>query len=388
MVENGGHSLELTIVMPCLNEAETLEACIAEAMQAIRDGRIEGEVVVADNGSTDGSVEIAINSGARVIHVKKRGYGSALIEGCRAARGKYVMMGDADRSYDFGEASEFVAKLREGYDLVMGNRFRGKIEPGAMPWKNRYIGNPILTGIGRLFFRAPVADFHCGLRAFSKAAFEQMDLQTTGMEFASEMVIKASLLGMKTCEIPIVLRPDGRSRQPHLRPWRDGWRHLRFMLLYSPRWLFLYPGILLMSVGLALGTWLMPNPHTIGSVVLDVHTMFFAMIVALMGYQAFCFGVTTKIYAVTHGLHPKRRFPFQIFRYFNLEVGLAIGATVLFAGFAGLGCSVYYWDQHGFGPLNPSDVLRIIIPSAFLVLVGMQTLLTSFFLSMMGLKRK
>ena len=236
----------------------------------------------------------------------QRGYGAALIGGSIAARGKYILMGDADGSYDFRDAGKFLAKLREGNDIVMGNRFQGGIKPGAMPWKNRYIGNPVLTWIGRLFFRTPVSDFHCGLRAFSKPAFEKMDLRTTGMEFASEMVIKATLLKLHVAEVPTVLSPDGRSRSPHLRPWRDGWRHLRFMLLYSPRWLFLYPGLLLMILGFALAIWLIPSPQRIAGVVIDVHTLFFAMIFAVIGFQAVCFGVTTKIYAVTHGPAPLR----------------------------------------------------------------------------------
>jgi glycosyltransferase involved in cell wall biosynthesis len=380
--------LEMSLVIPCLNEAETLQGCVVQALETFRQHRIRGEVVVADNGSTDGSIEIASQAGARVVHVEQHGYGAALIGGILAARGQYILMGDADGSYDFREVPRFLAKLREGFDLVMGNRFKGGIRPGAMPWKNRYLGNPVLSGIGRLFFGSPASDFHCGLRAFSKAAFATMDMHTTGMEFASEMVIKASLLKLRVGEIPIVLSPDGRSRRPHLRPWRDGWRHLRFMLLYSPRWLFLYPGILLMVLGLALGAWVLPHSRTIGGVGIDVHTLFLAMIFALTGFQAVCFGLTTKIYAVTHGLHPPHAALQKAFQYLTLEVGLLIGGISLLAGSGGLIYSACHWVRHGLGPLNPTEMLRIVIPSAFLFLVGWQIVLTSFLLSILGIKQK
>ena len=388
MIDSSEMPLELSIVMPCLNEAETIEGCVKRSVETLRREGIAGEVLVADNGSDDGSRELAASAGARVVPVTARGYGAALIGGCTAARGRFILMADADGSYDFSQAPEFLRKLREGNDLVMGNRFRGQIKPGAMPWKNRYIGNPVLTTIGRLFFRTPVSDFHCGLRAFSKDAFEKLELCTTGMEFASEMVIKATLLKLRVAEIPTTLSPDGRSRRPHLRPWRDGWRHLRFMLLYSPRWLFLYPGILLMLAGLALTLWLLPRPQQIGHIVVDVHTMFVAMILAVVGFQAVCFGVTTKIYAVTHGLHPTNSFPMRIFRYFTLEVGLTVGVVCLLLGSSGLAYSVLAWGQQQFGPLEPSRMLRTIIPSAFLVIVGMQTICTSFVLSIMGMSRK
>jgi hypothetical protein len=380
--------LELSVVIPCLNEAETLAGCVVQALDTFREHHIRGEVVIADNGSTDGSIDIATKAGARVVPVRERGYGAALIGGILAARGQYVLMADADGSYDFREAPRFLAKLREGFDLVMGNRFQGGIRPGAMPWKNRYIGNPVLTGIGRLFFRSAASDFHCGLRAFSKAAFTTMDLHTTGMEFASEMVIKASLLQLRVAEIPIVLSPDGRSRRPHLRPWRDGWRHLRFMLLFSPRWLFLYPGIFLMVLGLALGAWVLPHQRTVGGVGIDVHTLFLAMIFALTGFQAICFGVTTKIYAVTNGLHPHHAALDAAFRYVTLESGLVAGAALLLIGSCGLIYSVWFWASRGLGPLNPAEMLRIIIPAAFLFLVGWQVVLTSLLLSILGIRRR
>src|SRR5271156_4878894 len=268
--------IELSVVMPCLNEAETLESCIRKAQQAMQSANIAGEVIVADNGSSDGSIEIAERLGARVVPVRTRGYGNALMGGIAAARGKYVVMGDADDSYDFGHIPRFLEQLRQGADLVMGNRFRGGIQKSAMPALHRYFGNPALSRLGRLFFRSGVGDFYCGLRGFRKDAYERMGLRTTGMEFATEMVVKAALLGMPIVEVPTTLSPDGRSRAPHLRTWHDGWRTLRFFLLYSPRWLFLYPGLTLMAAGTALGLWLLPASRQIGSVTFDVHTMVYA----------------------------------------------------------------------------------------------------------------
>src|SRR5919197_585369 len=265
--------VELSIVMPCLNEAETLTICIRKAKQSLREHSIAGEIIVADNGSHDGSQALAARMGVRLVHVQAKGYGNALMGGIAAARGKYVIMGDADDSYDFTSLGPFITKLRAGYDLVMGNRFKGGIQPGAMPVLHRYLGNPVLTGLGRLLFGSPCGDFHCGLRGFNKAAIMRLGLRTTGMEFASEMVVKATLYRLRIAEVPTTLSPDGRSRPPHLRSWRDGWRHLRFLLLYSPRWLFLYPGALLMLVGLVMMLWLLPNPRAIGYITLDVHTL-------------------------------------------------------------------------------------------------------------------
>ncbi|HEV2722568.1 MAG TPA: glycosyltransferase family 2 protein, partial [Thermoanaerobaculia bacterium] len=279
-------TIELSIVMPCLNEAETIEVCVAKARRFLDTSGIDGEVVVADNGSRDASREIAGRAGARVVDVGERGYGSALQGGIAAARGRYVIMGDADDSYDFSALAAFVEKLRGGADLVMGDRFAGGVLPGAMPPLHRWLGNPVLSGIGRLFFRSPVRDFHCGLRGFSKAAYERMELRTTGMEFASEMVVKATLLGMRVDEVPIVLHPDGRSHPPHLRSWRDGWRHLRFLLLYSPRWLFLYPGFVLMLLGAVVAGWLLPRPRTLGGVTFDVQTLLYAGMAIVIGFQA------------------------------------------------------------------------------------------------------
>ncbi|HUJ71047.1 MAG TPA: glycosyltransferase family 2 protein, partial [Verrucomicrobiae bacterium] len=290
-------NVELSIVMPCLNEAETLATCIQKAQQWLAANHVEGEVVVADNGSTDGSREIAARLGAHVEPIATRGYGSALQGGIQAAKGRFIIMGDADDSYDFGNLQPFLDKLREGYELVMGNRFLGGIEPGAMPPLHRYLGNPVLTGIGRLFFRSPCRDFHCGLRGFNREAILKLDLRTTGMEFASEMVVKATLNKLKVTEVPTTLSPDGRSRPPHLRSWRDGWRHLRFLLLYSPRWLFLYPGFGVMLVGLLGGLWLLRGPLTVGNVGFDVQTLLYCAAAVIIGFQAVVFAVFTKIFA-------------------------------------------------------------------------------------------
>lgn len=378
--------VELSIVMPCLNEARTIAACVRQAQAALSDANLVGEIIVADNGSTDGSQEIARAEGARVVPVAARGYGHALQAGVGAAQGRFILMGDADCSYDFGHAGRFAAELRKGYDLVMGNRFKGGIKPGAMPWKNRYIGNPILTAIGRLFFRCPSSDFHCGLRAFTKAAYERMELRTGGMEFASEMVIRATLLGLRITEIPTTLSPDGRDRAPHLRPWRDGWRHLRFMLLFSPRWLFLYPGVMLMVAGAALGGRLVLGPLQIGDVSLDVHTLFFCACAVLIGFQSALFAVLTKVFAIESGLAPRDPAFARWMDNVSLESGLVVGSLLFLSGLAISIFAVGYWSQRGFGELSPSVVLRWVIPGGTLLALGCQIVLGSFFLSVLGLK--
>ncbi len=378
-------SLELTIVMPCLNEAETLAGCVEEALRALREQNLSGEVIVADNGSTDGSQEIATRLGARVVPVSEKGYGRALQGGIAAARGRFILMGDSDGSYDFTHASRFVEKLREGYDLVMGNRFLGGIQPGAMPWKNRYLGNPLLSGIGRLFFRCPIGDFHCGLRAFSRDAFNRLELRTAGMEFASEMVIKATLFGLRITEIPTTLRPDGRSRPPHLRPWRDGWRHLRFMLLFSPRWLFLQPGLALFFGGLLAGALLIRGPLRIGSIAFDVHTLIFAAMSVLIGFQAVTFAIFTKIFAINSGLLPADPRLARPLRWFNLERGLAFGAVLALAGLALSFHAVGVWSGHSFGNLAPGELLRLVIPGSGFIMLGCQVMLVSFLLSILDL---
>jgi len=378
--------LELTIVMPCLNEAETLATCIRKAKRYLEVSGVAGEVVVGDNGSTDGSQEIAVREGARVVEVALRGYGAALHAASLAARGRYIIMGDSDDSYDFLRLQPFVDRLREGFDLVMGNRFSGGISAGAMPWKNRYLGNPVLTGVGRLFFRCPARDFHCGLRGFSAEAFRRMDLRTTGMEFASEMVIKSTLLGLKITEVPTTLGKDGRSRPPHLRPWRDGWRHLRFMLLYSPDWLFLYPGLLLLTVGALVGGWLLPGPRHVLGVELDVHTLLYAALAVIVGFQAVAFASFTKVFAAAEGLLPDGGRHRRLLDHVTLEAGLVVGLLLMALGLVGSLGEVLRWGREDFGPLDVRVTLRGVIPAVLALTIGLQVALSSFFLSILQLK--
>ena len=385
---SGEYTLELSIVMPCLNEAETLEICIQKALRSLRELDIAGEVIIADNGSTDGSQDIATRMGARVVPVAAKGYGSALMGGIIAARGVYIIMGDADDSYNFSNLGFFVHKLREGFDLVMGNRFQGGIKPGAMPPLHKYLGNPVLTWVGRLFFASPVGDFHCGLRGFRRDSILKLDLQTTGMEFASEMVVKASVYKLRITEIPTVLSPDGRSRPPHLRTWRDGWRHLRFLLLYSPRWLFLYPGTALMMWGLIIVVWLLPGTQKIGSISFDVHTLLYGAIAIIIGFQAVTFAFFTKIFAISEKFLPEDPKLNKIFHYVTLETGLIVGVTLILTGIVGSFLSLTIWSKTAFGSLDPSKTLRLVIPSLTCLTVGLQLVLSSFFLSVLGLKRR
>ena len=372
--------------MPCLNEVETLATCIRKARQAIEQDGLSAEIIVADNGSTDGSQAVARELGVRVVDVVRKGYGSALIGGIDAARGRFVIMGDADDSYDFTAIKPLVDRLREGYDLVVGNRFAGGIKPGAMVWSHRWIGNPVLTFISRVFFQTPVGDMHCGLRGFRKDAYERLRLQATGMEFASEMVIKASLQRMRITEVPVTLSPDGRSRPPHLRTWRDGWRHLRFMLLFSPRWLFLYPGLVLLVVGVGLSLALLPGPLRVGGARLDIHTMLVAGFLALLGYQLVLFAVFTKFFAIRVGFHPPHPALQRLFRYITLEVGLAAGALLALIGVVVLVIAVASWSRTGFGSLNPDVTMREVIPAVVLTALGTQTVFASFFVSILGIE--
>jgi glycosyltransferase involved in cell wall biosynthesis len=382
-------AVELTVLMPCLNEAQTLAACIRKARASIERLGIDGEVLVADNGSTDDSVRIALEEGARVVSVAERGYGAALYHGALDARGRYIIMADADDSYDFTKLDPFVAKLREGADLVMGNRFLGGIGEGAMPWKNRHIGNPALSGIGRLFFDCPVGDFHCGMRGFTREAFARMRLQTTGMEFASEMVIKATILDMRIAEVPTTLSRDGRSGQPHLRPWRDGWRHLRFMLLYSPRWLFLYPGLALMVAGAIVGGALLRGPVRVTAHLgFDVHTLLFAFAAIILGFQGVAFAVCARVYALNEGLLPRDPKLERWLGRFTLETGLAVGTLIMIAGLGGAAYAFLGWSRTGFGPLDPRLTLRTAIPAASAICLGGQVILTSFLLSFLGLRHR
>jgi glycosyltransferase involved in cell wall biosynthesis len=382
--------VELTILMPCLNEAETLARCIEKARLGLQRSGVSGEIVVADNGSTDGSQAIAEKLGARVVSVQEKGYGSALRGGVNAALGRWILMGDADDSYDFSEAGRFVEKFREGFDLVMGCRLPsggGKIMPGAMPWKNRWLGNPVLSFIGQLFFKCPARDFHCGLRGFTKAAFEKMDLQTTGMEFASEMVIKATLKQIKITEVPITLHKDGRSRPPHLKPWRDGWRHLRFMLIYSPRWLFLMPGLLFSAVGIILAAALSFNNISIGSIELTVGTLAMACMAIVVGFQLVAFAFYTKVFAIAEGLLPEDPKLARVFKVFALEKGIITGLLMLFAGGALFLYALWIWKRAHYGVLpSMEDNLRRLIPATTLMILGVQAIFSSFFMSVLGLK--
>ena len=380
--------IEVSVVLPCLNERETVGICVAKAVAALESSGIKGEVIVADNGSTDGSQELAQSAGARVVHVQHRGYGNALRGGIQAARGTYVLMADSDDSYDFAHIPRFVEQLRKGSELVMGNRFRGGIEKGAMPPLHRYLGNPVLTAIGRLFFRSPCKDFHCGIRAFRKLSYERMDIRSTGMEFASEIVVKASLLRMKVSEVPTTLSPDGRSHPPHLRTWHDGWRHLRFLLMYSPRWLFLYPGVASILFGFAAWVWLMPGPRRIGSVVFDVHTLAYGFGAMLVGFQLLAFAVFTKVFAITEGLLPEDPRLNRMFEYIKLETGLVVGALFVVLGIAGSIFAVSTWAHSSFGPITSEDLLRIVLFSVFALILGPQIIFSSFFLSILGLRRR
>lgn len=380
--------IELSIVMPCLNEAETLETCIKKAQSFFTTHSVNGEVVIADNGSTDGSIEIAERLGASVVHVTAKGYGNALKGGITAAKGKYVIMGDADDSYDFINLMPFLTKLREGYDLVMGNRFKGGIKKGAMPFLHKYLGNPVLSFIGRLFFKIKIGDFHCGLRGFSKEAFSKMNLKTSGMEFASEMIVKSKLNGLTFAEVPTILSPDGRSRPPHLNTWRDGWRHLRFLMLYSPAWLFLYPGVLFIILGTISSAFLINDRVTIMDVSFDVHTLLYSASLILVGFQFLVFYALTKVFAVEQGLLPKSNRYSKIFKYINLEKGLIIGFLLLFVGIYLSFSGFFTWKNTSFGDLKPVQMLRTIIPAIFTLLLGVQILLFSLFFSILGLRNQ
>ena len=383
-----GEPVELSIVMPCLNEAETVVTCVRKARAFLESRGISGEVLVADNGSTDGSQTLAETAGAVVVPVPERGYGSALAGGIKAARGRFVIMGDADDSYDFTALDPFVERLRAGEDLVMGNRFVGGISSGAMPVLHRFLGNPFLSFLGRLFFRSRCGDFYCGLRGFRREAILGLDLRTTGMEFALEMVVKSTLAALRVCEVPTTLSPDGRSTAPKLRTWRDGWRSLRFFLLYSPRWLFILPGLLLVGLGLGVGGWLLPGTRRIGSVNLDVHTLLYAATAVVVGFQALVFGVLTRVFAASEGLLPPSQRLERSLRWVSLEAGLVGGALLLTAGLAGSVWAVWAWEAAGFGNLDPFRMLRMVIPSVVAVTLGFELVLASFFLSVLRLRRR
>jgi len=381
----------LSVVLPCLNEADTLEVCIRKAQKGIENSGVSGEIIVADNGSTDASVEIAQRLGARIVHIKEKGYGNALMGGIEAARGKYVLMGDADDSYDLQEIPRFVNKLDENYELVMGCRLPGgggKVEKNAMPLLHRWWGNPMFSFMARLWFNAPFHDVHCGMRAFTKDFYKSLDQRCTGMEFATEMTIKASLYGHNITEIPITLYPDGRtSHPPHLKTFRDGWRHLRLYLVYTPRWLFLLPGIF--SILLGIISYALALPHlTIGGIRFDVHTLLFGSMFILCGYQAILFAFFTKTFAISEGLMPEDPKLNKLFEIINLEKGLIISGIMLVVGIILLLIAVNQWRLTGFGLLDYTQTMRRVIPGATLTALAVQTLFSSFFMSILGMKRK
>jgi glycosyltransferase involved in cell wall biosynthesis len=385
MTNPAPNSCELTILMPCLNEAETLEVCVRKARQFLEAHRIEGEVLIADNGSTDGSQELARAAGARVVDIPVKGYGAALLGGIEAAAGRFIIMGDSDDSYDFSNLMAFVERLRAGFDLVMGNRFEGGIKPGAMPPLHRYFGNPVLTGIGRMLFKSPLRDFHCGLRGFSRAAVRGLDLRTTGMEFASEMIVKATLNGLKITEVPTTLAPDGRSRPPHLRSWRDGWRHLRFLLMLSPEWLFFYPGLLLAMIGFIVLVALSLGPIRIANVTFDINTLLLAGVAVIVGVQAVGLAVLAKQFCIAnHLLPPSARFR-SLADHLSLEFLLLVGTALTLAGIVGIAVAVLTWQEAGFGDLNAGSMMRLLVPSSTALCVGLQLAFTAFFKGVLGL---
>jgi len=379
------NDVELSVVLPCLNEAETVGPCVRLAVETIKRLGIRGEVVVADNGSKDASAEIATREGARVVFESRPGYGSALMRGIEEARGKYIIMADADQSYDLGDLERFVVELRKGYDVVMGSRLRGTIEPGAMPWLHRWIGNPLLSGLLNFLFHPGISDAHCGMRAFTKDAYWKMQLQTTGMEFASEMVIKGALAGLRMAEIPITLHPDQRNRPPHLRSFRDGWRHLRFMLLFSPTYLFLAPGLVCMTLGLIALLALLQGPQRLFGLNFDVHYMVIGSLLTLLGFQIIATGFFAKAYSHAARLYaPDRTLQF-LGRHFNLERGLLVGAAVFVIGFAIDATILVDWLRSGMGELN---AVRPALLGSTLMVLGAEILFSSFFLSMLAIGRR
>jgi hypothetical protein len=377
---------ELSILMPCLNEAETLARCIRKARAFLMRSGITGEILIADNGSTDGSQRIAETHGARVVPVPGRGYGRALLHGIQAARGRYVIMGDSDDSYDFSRLDAFVEKLRAGYHLVMGNRFLGGIAAGAMPPLHRYLGNPVLSALGRWFFQSPCGDFHCGLRGVERNAILALDLQAPGMEFASEMVVKATIARLRITEVATTLSRDGRSRAPHLRSWRDGWRHLRFLLLFSPRWLFLYPGMALSGLGVAMMLWLLPAPRVVFGVTLDIHTLFYAAVATVVGFHSMLFWVFAKVYGISQGIAPPDPRFTAMTRRVALEVSLVVGGVMLLCGLALGVYAISAWGSVRFGSLSPEHAMRLVIPSGTMILLAFQVAYGGFFLSMLEIR--
>jgi glycosyltransferase involved in cell wall biosynthesis len=376
--------MEVSVVIPCLNEVVSIAICVEKATRALKDAHIRGEVVVADNGSTDKSVEVAEEHGARVVHATVKGYGNALRKGIEEARGQFIIMGDADDSYDFTQVPAFVAKWREGSELVMGNRFAGGIRPGAMPWLHKHLGNPAITAILNRFFGAGIGDAYCGMRGFTKRVYEQIDPRTTGMEFALELIIKAKKLGARVTEIPVTLWPDKRGRRPHLRTFHDGWRSLRFMLLYAPNWLFIGPGAFLLAFGLGLVFWLFPGPRPVGRVIFDIHTMLFGMIFALLGMQIISIGIFAKVFSFAERFSPNQRSLERWLSRVKLEHGLILGTGLAFTGAGGCVWLLWKWVESDFGRF---DQLRAVIFFSMWFFVGLQVIFSSFFISMLGISR-
>ena len=375
--------LELSIVMPCLNERDSVGSCIRKASHFLETAAVHGEIIVADNGSVDGSIELAESLGARVVRVRRRGYGAALAGGFAAARGRFLIMGDADDTYDFANLSPFLQQLRDGADLVVGNRFRGGIEPGAMPLVHRYLGNPLLSWLARFLFRSPCGDVYCGLRGLTKSAYRRLALQSVGMEYALEMVAKASVLGMTIAEVPTRLSRDRRDRVPHLRTWRDGRRSIRTYMLFSPNWLFLYPGIVMILAGLAIGIWVLATPAVIGGVRFSVHSLLYGSAMILLGFQAVCFGLFTKVIAVSAGFAPADPLLRRLVARLRLQHGVAAGSVLAAVGLGGAVYNVLMWEQNRFGDLDPLRVMRLAIPAVLAIALGMQTILASLFLSLL-----
>lgn len=381
--------LELSIVLPCLNEAATLLRCLRKAQGFMEAQGVSGEIVVADNGSQDGSDRIARDFGARVVSVQEKGYGAALAGGIAAAKGRYVIMADADDSYDLSDLMPILSRLRQGCDLVVGNRFLGEIKPGAMPLLNRYLGNPVLTALGKLFFSVPLGDFHCGLRGFSRKAVLDLDLRTTGMEFASEMIVRAAMFGARMDEVPVTLWPDGRGRKPHLHPWRDGWRHLRFLLLYSPRWLYLYPGLAMIGFGLLVLALLLPGPRMLTAHVgLDVHTLLVGAMSVLVGVQSVTFGGIARYYAMRHRILPRSSTLEKWLSAMTLERLLVVAGGLLLLGVSAIVWALWRWSAVGFGALDYRGAMRILILALTLIVAGLQVGFAAFLLGVMQIQHK
>ena len=377
--------MELTILMPCLNESRTLKICINKAQKFLSDNNIDGEILIADNGSTDGSQDIAQSAGARVVNISKKGYGAALIGGCNAAYGKYVIMGDSDDSYDFSNLMPFIEKLREGYDLVMGNRFKGGIEKGAMPPLHRYLGNPVLSFIGRVLYHSKIKDFHCGLRGYNKESIQKLNLHTTGMEYASEMVVQATLHKLKICEVPTTLKKDGRDRPPHLKSWSDGWRHLTFLLMHAPQWLFLLPGLLLCIFGTIISTIIIISPFTIGNVRFSANTLLYCAGASIVGFQLILFYILTKKYASITKFIPTTRID-NILIKCTMNTGIFVGALIFLIGLIGAIVAVVIWSNNNFGNLNAETMLIGTIPTVACLINGIQLMFSSFFLGILEIK--